>query len=220
MRQLLRASAILAIATAIGCGAQPISTDENLKATATPEFAAAAEIGRANGVEFRKNPVKVGDAAPAAALSLPDQKGRMVSVRELSIAQDTLLIFYPGEASPEARPIYEWVRRNRAFAAQHSCEVVLINTADGPAANDRVAAVEQLKVAVLADNHAAMARSFGVVQPYTAPALNNVWSIVVGKGGVVLSAEPGLPATTDLVTTLKVKPRPQGGFGVFDILKE
>lgn len=201
-----------------GCGVQPLSTDESPKAAANPEFAAAAALGDEQGVTFRKSPVAVGDTAPSMALL--DQKGIRVSVRELSMSQDALLIFYPGSESPEARPVYDWVRRNRGFAAQHQCEIVLVNASDDVATNDKVATVEQLKVAVVADRHAVMARCFGLVQPYTAPSLDRTWSVVVGKGGVVLSAEPGLPATTDLVTTLKVKPRPDGGFGVLDILKE
>lgn len=205
------------VAMLVGCGAKPLNTDEAPK-SASPEFVAASQVAQEKGLEFRKSPIAVGDPAPS--LELPDQKGILVSVRELSMSQDTLLIFFPGSESPEARPVYDWVRKNRAFAATHQCEVVLVNARDGVGTNDKIAAVEQLKVAVLADQYSAMARSYGVVQPYTARSLDRVWSVVVGKSGVVLSAQPGLPATGDLVTTLKVTPRPSKGFGVLDVIME
>lgn len=164
----------------------------------------------------RRSPLRLGETVPE--LVLRDQAGNEVSTIEVLSAGDAVFLFSPGHASPQARPIYEWVRRNRQNVTQRGAEILIL-TPDDPETNAAVAQAEQLRVALLHDPSGWGARSFGLVSGAQDTTVERPWSVVAGRGGRVLSADPGLYPISDLITTLTVRPTPREDFRAIDLLR-
>ena len=157
-------------------------------------------------VEPRKSPVQAGEQIPM--LLLEDQKGFTVSTREVSTGSDALLIFQGGWTSPEARPVYDWVRENRTMTAGRDCEILLIGP-DTPDTNAKIAAEEELKIAMLHDPSGWGARAFGLLNGNDATHVDGIWSVVLGREGRILAVERGLYDISDLITLLAARPDPR-----------
>lgn len=165
----------------------------------------------------RRSPIKVGERVPD--LRWLDQGGREVSTPELTTAGDALLIVVPGDGSAATRPVYEWVRRHRARASQHKCELLLLSP-DPVEVNARVAGEEDLHIAILSDPSAWGARVLGLVPGGTDLAVARPYSVLLGKEGVVLESREGLFDAAELITALTVRRGAQDDFKALDLLKD
>ncbi|MDK2971672.1 MAG: hypothetical protein PWP23_1427 [Candidatus Sumerlaeota bacterium] len=165
----------------------------------------------------RRTPIKAGERVPD--LRWLDQGGREVSTAELTTAGDALLIVVPGDGSPATRPVYEWVRRHRARAAQHKCELLLLSPDPGEV-NAQVAGEEDLHIAILSDPSAWGARVLGLVPGGTDLAVARPYSVLLGKEGVVLESREGLFDAAELITALTVRRGAQNDFKALDLLKD
>jgi peroxiredoxin len=163
-----------------------------------------------------KSPIEAGKPVPV--LRLEDQKGNLVSTRELTASRDALLIFSPGADSPEARPMYDWIRANRNMASGRGCEIVVV-APDVPSVNDQIAKAEELHVAILHDPSGWGARAFGLLSDNEATSVDSTWNVLIGKEGRVLETKPGLYAISDLVMTLSVRPDPRP-YRAIDLLNQ
>jgi len=202
----------LAALLAASCGGKLASDPEDIPTKYPMGGVDAANLD----AKPRKSPVEAGDDVPV--LRLEDQKGNLVSTRELTSSRDAVLIFYPGADSPEARPLYDWIRANRNMASGRGCEVVIV-TPDVPSRNAEIAAAEELRVAVLHDPSGWCSRAFGLLKGNDAVAVDRTWSVVAGKEGRVLAVKPGLYDITDLTMTLAVRPDPRP-YRAIDLLKQ
>lgn len=145
--------------------------------------------------------VRVGDPVPR--LVWQDQNGVDVTTVELAAGGDALLVFHPGARTGAARPVHEFVRRRRDQIESHGCEILLV-VPDEPATNARVAAEEQLRVAILHDPAAWSARAFGLAD--SSEGVESVWSVLLGREGRVLAVKNGVFEMPELLTALMVRP--------------
>lgn len=206
MRPILFAT-LLVLAGAAACGPLVSDPDADPRGTASP--VGVAEENR--GLKPRKNPVVVGDVAPRWALA--DQNSALVTTGELTAAGDAMLVFHPGHESSGERPVYQWVRDNREKLAQRKCEILLVTT-DDAVLSHAIGKREELKVAILADPSAWVARAHGFV-PAGAPEPTQVWSVIIGNEGKVLAVKPGLFDYSESVTALVARPSGERK-GIFD----
>ncbi len=182
-----------------GCGGALVS-DPSAVPTKYPSVGVRQENLEAKP---RKAPLQAGEAVPL--LVLEDQKGYLVSTRELTTGGDALLIFHGGARSPEARPVYDWVRENLTMADSRDCEILLVGP-DLPETNEKVAAAEELKIGILCDPSGWGARAFGLLGRADSTQVEGIWSVVIGREGRVLEVRRGLYDVSDLVTVLAVRP--------------
>jgi peroxiredoxin len=210
------AFAVLVVAAlATGCGGRGLNSDPGSgKSDATVEGVMPQNLK----AKPRNSPLKLGDKVPV--LLLQDQLGNMVSTREATARGDVLMIFYPGTDDPQARPVYEWVTRNRQQLANRQVEILLVNPVDPPERTAAVAEQLQLKVGILHDPSAWGSRTFGLVETSNGTNVSQVWSVIVGKGGQVLESSPGLYDFTEILTLTTMRPSPDGSFRVIDMLGE
>lgn len=164
----------------------------------------------------KRSPLQLGDTIPD--LVLTDQMGNEVASYEVVASGDAVFIFSPGHSSSQSRPIYEWVRRHRQMVEQRGAEILIL-TPDDPGTNASVAQAEDLRVALLHDPSGWGARSFGVLRGAQATEVERPWTVVAGRGGRVLSADPGLYPISELITTLTVRPTPREDFRAIDLLR-
>ncbi len=201
--RIQRTGLVLALVLALGGCGGALVTDP----TAVPSKYPAHGVRAENlDVKPRKSPIAVGESVPV--LFLEDQKGFLVSTREVSTGGDALLIFQGGWTSPEARPVYDWVRESRTMTEGRDCEILLVGP-DLPETNEKIAASEELKVAILHDPSGWGARVFGLLTGNDATRVDGIWSVVLGREGRVLAVERGLYDISDLITVLTVRPDPR-----------
>jgi peroxiredoxin len=209
----MRNVAVLPLLLAVGCTGPLVSDPDAMD---SPVIAAgASEHNRSQ--KPRRSPIKAGEPVPD--LRWFDQTGREISTGELVTAGDALLIFVPGDQSPATRPVYEWVRRYRARAAERGCEVLVVSP-DPVERNAVVAKDEELRAAVLADPSAWGARVFGLVPRGTDLAVARPQSVLLGREGVVLETREGLFDAAELITALTVRRGAQDDFRAIDLLKD
>lgn len=158
-------------------------------------------------VKPRRSPLAIG--SPVPTLWLLDQTGREVSTREVVLGGDALLLFSPGDSSPEARALYQWVAKNKNKLGGKL--EILIVTPDPVVVNAEIAQRENLGVALLSDPANYGARTFGVLPSRGQTALEHTWSALLAKENTILGIKEGLYEQTDVITQLKV--RPQGDDG-------
>jgi peroxiredoxin len=199
----------------VGCGGRGLNSDPGSGKSAAPVEGVLPQNLQAKP---RNSPVKLGDKVPV--LLLQDQVGNMVSTREVTASGDVLMVFYPGTDDPQARPVYDWVARNRQQLANRQVEILLVNPVDPPERSAAVAEQLQLRVGVLHDPSAWGSRCFGLVETANGTNVSQVWSVVVGKGGQVLESRAGLYDFTDVLTLTTMRPSAPGSFRVIDMLGE
>ena len=163
-----------------------------------------------------KRPIAAGERVPDFVWV--DQVGRRVSTGELMAGGDSLLIFIPGDGDPATRPVYDWVRRNRATASSHQCEILLVSP-DSVDTNATVAAREELSVGIMADPSGWGARAFGLMPSGEATRPGRVWSVIVGREGKVLKVATGLLQASEMITTLKVRSAAREEMRAIDLLR-
>ena len=194
------AGQLLLICLLAGCG--PLVSDPD--AVANPAGPPAPGVDARNrSVKLPRRPVEAGDEVPYLVLS--DQLGNEVTTVELTTSQDAVMVFLPALDSPAARPVLQWVRRNRDLIRQRGAEVVLVTPAPSEL-NAPVTQAEGLHVAVLSDPAGWAARSFGLAAKNTTRGVDRPWTVVAGREGRVLAAEPGLMDATDVIQALAVRP--------------
>ncbi|MGF1573462.1 MAG: redoxin domain-containing protein [Sumerlaeia bacterium] len=161
----------------------------------------------------RRSPLVVGNAVPP--LWLLDQAGREVSTREIVLGGDALLLFSPGDDSPEARALYQWVMKNKTRLS--NMVEILIITPDSVERNAEISRREALGVALLHDPASYSSRVFGVLPSRSTPRLEHTWYALLAKENRILSMNEGLPEHTDVIMQLKVRPTGDDG-GVLKLL--
>ena len=124
--------------------------------------------------------VRVGDAAPD--FTLPDQRGQLVRLHELTEKKNVALYFYPQDATPgctlEARAFRD---AYDGFIAADT-EVIGVSS-DSVKSHERFAANERLPFLLLSDRNGAVRELYGVER--TLGILPGRVTYVIGRGGVV-----------------------------------
>lgn len=161
----------------------------------------------------RRSPLEVGNPVPP--LWLVDQAGREVSTREIVLGGDALLLFSPGDNSPESRALYQWVLKNKSRLAS-SLEILIVSP-DSVEQNAEISRREGLGVAFLHDPANYSARVFGILPSRSQPQLEHTWAALLAKENRILSLKEGLPEHTDVMMQLKVRPSGDDG-GVLKLL--
>jgi peroxiredoxin len=136
----------------------------------------------------RTSPIGLGDAVPA--FTLPDQQGRLVSAAELAGTKGAVIVITPRDESPAARPAYDWARKNKNLLESRGIEVLLI-TPQSPDDNAKVAAREELRIAILGDAQSWVARSFGAARDNAGAQAAHAF--VLGADGRIHMAERTMP---------------------------
>jgi len=204
---------VLFVALGTGCGGPLVSDPASV-----PQRYESRGVDPYNleNARPRRSPVGLGDDVPN--LLLMDQNGVEVGTYELVSGGDAVLIFSPGHASPQARPIYDWVRRYRTMISQRGAEVVVLSP-DPVETNARVAEDEQLRVAVLYDVSGWGARSFGLIPRPEGDSVARPWTVVAGRDGRVMKAQAGMMPVSEVITTLEARPTPRQDFRAIDLLR-
>lgn len=171
----------------------PIVLDQN---TAPDPRAVAGVDPRNLDEQPRRKPIRVGEPVPR--LYFEDQFGREVSTRELTLGGDALLIFYPGNQSPEARPVYQWVQQNQS-SLSNQLEILLVCN-DNPESNLQTSQKENLRLALLSDPNLWCAKTFGLVKEKSPNQLNSTWSIFIGKEDKILGVRDGFFDKFEILT--------------------
>lgn len=191
--------AILLLLGVLAGGCQgPLIVDESAPRYVVPEAVAPAN----RGLPPRRSPLPVGANVPE--FTLADQGGIAVSTAELTSGRGALLIFLPGAGDPASRPAYEFVRGSRRFLAAQGIEILLV-TPDPVAANAAVAGRDELRVAILSDPGAWVARAFGVV-PADAAAPARPHAFLLGPDARLHLATSAIPDATDVVVAAESRP--------------
>jgi peroxiredoxin len=198
----------------VACGARPLDSGSQGNARYPIEGVDQRNLQ----AKPRSSPVKLGDEVPV--LSLFDQQGNAVSTREATASRNVVFLFFPGHDDPQARPVYEWVTRNRQQLANHQVEILLVTAMDEPGRNAFVAGQHSLGVGILHDPSAWAARAFGLLDARNSTNVSQVWSIVVGKGGEVIESRNGLYDFTEILTLTTMRPSKPGSFRAFDMIRE
>jgi len=124
--------------------------------------------------------VRVGDPAPD--FTLPDQRGQLVRLHELTEKKNVALYFYPKDATPgctaEARAFRD---AYDAFTAADT-EVIGVSS-DSVKSHERFAANERLPFLLLSDRKGAVRDLYGVER--TLGILPGRVTYVIGRGGIV-----------------------------------
>jgi thioredoxin-dependent peroxiredoxin len=124
--------------------------------------------------------VRVGDAAPD--FTLPDQRGQLVHLHDLTEKKNVALYFYPKDATPgctaEARAFRD---AYDAFIAADT-EVIGVSS-DSVKSHERFAANERLPFLLLSDRNGAVRELYGVER--TLGILPGRVTYVIGRGGIV-----------------------------------
>ena len=122
----------------------------------------------------------MGDAAPD--FTLPDQRGQLVRLHELTEKKNVALYFYPKDATPgctaEARAFRD---AYDAFTAADT-EVIGVSS-DSVKSHERFASHERLPFLLLSDRDGAVRELYGVER--TMGILPGRVTFVIGRGGVV-----------------------------------
>ena len=124
--------------------------------------------------------VRVGDPAPD--FTLPDQRGQLVRLHDLTEKKNVALYFYPKDATPgctaEARAFRD---AYDAFTAADT-EVIGVSS-DSVKSHERFAANERLPFLLLSDRKGAVRDLYGVER--TLGILPGRVTYVIGRGGIV-----------------------------------
>ena len=125
-------------------------------------------------------PVMVGDPAPEFAL--PDQDGRIVSLRELLATGCLVLFFYPKDDTPGCTAEVCAFRDEHQVLAEAGACVVGVS-ADDVESHRRFAEKHRLPYRLLSDQDGALRRRFGV--PRTLGLLAGRVTYVIDAHGIV-----------------------------------
>ncbi len=200
------------------CGGRGLDSDPEMTARQQSRYPVEGVDANNLRARPRNSPVRLGDDAPV--LVLADQQGNAVSTREASSGRDVMFIFFPGHDDPQARPVYEWVNRNRQQMANRQIEILLVTATDLPERNAYVAEQHSLGVGILHDPSGWGARTFGLLDARNSTNVTQVWSVVVGRGGQVIESRPGFYEFSEVLTMTTMRPSPSGSFRAFDMLRE
>lgn len=124
--------------------------------------------------------VRVGDVAPD--FTLPDQRGRLVRLHDLTEKKNVALYFYPKDATPGCTAEARAFRDAYDAFTQADTEVVGISS-DSVKSHERFAANERLPFRLLSDKNGAVRELYGVER--TLGILPGRVTYVIGKGGIV-----------------------------------
>jgi peroxiredoxin Q/BCP len=122
----------------------------------------------------------VGDVAPD--FTLPDQRGRLVRLHDLTEKKNVALYFYPQDATPGCTAEARAFRDAYDAFTEADTEVVGISS-DSVKSHERFAAHERLPFLLLSDRDGAVRELYGVER--TLGILPGRVTYVIGKGGIV-----------------------------------
>ena len=124
--------------------------------------------------------VRVGDTAPD--FTLPDQRGQLVRLHEVTDKKNVALYFYPKDATPGCTAEARAFRDAYDAFTEADTEVIGISS-DSVKSHERFAANERLPFRLLSDRDGAVRELYGVER--TLGILPGRVTYVIGRGGVV-----------------------------------
>ena len=195
----MRASILLALSLALGCGSSKPRQDDEIPTVNEPDETRPASEPR---------PLEAGKTAPEFAL--PDADGRTYTLSELRAGGPVVVVFYQGSWCGTCR---EQLKRFQDKSDQFvglSSRLVGIS-ADPPDKSKRLAETLALKFPLLSDGKLTAAGGFGVTQPVGGLALAAVF--VIDKEGTVRWSQVGeeVPVDHALDATRQLQPGRDAG---------
>ena len=122
----------------------------------------------------------MGDTAPD--FTLPDQRGQLVRLHEVTDKKNVALYFYPKDATPGCTAEARAFRDAYDAFTEADTEVIGISS-DSVKSHERFAANERLPFRLLSDRDGAVRELYGVER--TLGILPGRVTYVIGRGGVV-----------------------------------
>lgn len=144
--------------------------------------------------------LRVGDKAPA--FSLPDHEGTFVSLRAFQGLQPVVLIFYPGDETPDCVKQLCAIRDDWSAFKRHRAAVFGVN-AGSAESHTNFWRHHGLKTPLLVDDARRVAKRYGAIRMFFKTEIIRRSVVVIDPNGIIRYLKRGLPPTSEILEVLK-----------------
>ena len=143
--------------------------------------------------------LKIGDKAPA--FSLPDHEGNFVSLRAFQGLQPVVLVFYPGDETPDCTKQLCAIRDDWSALKRHKAAVYGVNSGSAES-HTNFWRHHGLKTPLLVDEESRVSKRYGAIKKFFKTEIIRRTVVVIDKNGIVRYLKRGLPPTTEIINAL------------------
>ncbi len=144
--------------------------------------------------------LKVGDKAPAFAL--PDHEGVFISLRAYQGVQPVVLIFYPGDDTPDCTKQLCAIRDDWSAFKRLKAAVFGVNGGSAESHTNFWRA-HGLKTPLLVDEERRVAKRYGAIRKFFKTEIIRRTVVVIDTNGIIRYLKRGLPPTSEILEALK-----------------
>ncbi len=144
--------------------------------------------------------VRVGDKAPA--FSLPDHEGTFVSLRAFQGLQPVVLIFYPGDETPDCIKQLCAIRDDWSAFKRYRAAVFGVNAGSADS-HTKFWRDHSLATPLLVDEARRVAKRYGAVRMFFKTEIIRRSVVVIDTNGIIRYLKRGLPTTSEILNVLK-----------------